>query len=318
MNYPVFYYFATSLFRYFSNSYLCGKIDRSMLPESELIINPDGSVYHLCLKPNQLADTVIVAGDPGRIKEISRYFHNIECEIQNREFVSCTGTYKNKRITTVSTGIGTDNIDIVMHELDALANIDFKTREIRDLKRSLDIIRIGTSGAIQTDISLNSFAVSAYGLSLDNLLHYYKNTTDVTDHEITQAFRNHFPFPSGFAQPFLIKGSEKLIGKFAPACIKGITATAPGFYGPQGRSLRLELAVPDFISRMASFRYNDMRVINFEMETSALYGLGAMLGHEMVTVCAMVANRVNNTYNEDHKTLIERLIRLVLDTITGD
>ena len=283
---------------------------------TDLLFNPDGSIYHLSLKPEQLADSVIVVGDPGRVPEISHYFDHVEFKVQNREFVTHTGTTKGKRITVLSTGIGTDNIDIVMNELDALANVDLAKREIKEQHRSLKIIRIGTSGALQPDIPVNSFALSSYGLGFDNLLHFYDASKAGMILPMSDAFMKHTNWNPDLSKPYFVKGSETLISQFSKQMVTGITATATGFYGPQGRVLRLGLHDPDLNAKIQSFRFNGERIINFEMETSALYGLGAMLGHEMATVCLLIANRANLDYSTDHKTFIRKLVELVLETIT--
>jgi uridine phosphorylase len=284
---------------------------------TDLLINPDGSIYHLCLKPEQLADSVIVVGDPGRVPEISYYFDHIEFTVHNREFVTHTGVLNGKRITVLSTGIGTDNIDIVMNELDALANIDLEKREIKKDHRSLTIIRIGTSGAIQPDIPVNSFALSSYGLGFDNLLHFYDLANAGLDIPMSDAFMKHTNWNPNLSKPYFVKGSDSLISRFSKQMVTGITATATGFYGPQGRVLRLGLNDPDLNTKIQSFRFNGERVINFEMETSALYGLGAMLGHEMATVCLLIANRATLDYSIDHKTYIRKLVEVVLETMTS-
>ncbi len=286
------------------------------IPESDLIINADGSIYHLCLKPDQLADTIIVVGDPDRVAEISWYFEKVELTVKNREFVSHTGYFHGKRLTVLSTGIGTDNIDIVLNELDALVNINLSTRMVKQEFKSLNIIRIGTSGSIQADIPVNTFALSSYGVSLDNLLHYYTENHPVYEVEMQNALMDHINWSHALATPRIIKGSEILIKKLEKGTTKGITATAPGFYGPQGRVLRLALSDPELNEKIRSFRYNGERIINFEMETSALYGLGALLGHNVATVCALIANRATNTYSPDHRPVIKNLVELVLERLT--
>jgi uridine phosphorylase len=287
-----------------------------LLAEPDLIVNDNGSVYHLCMRPEDLADTVIVVGDPQRVHEISDLFAGIDHRASNREFISQTGYYRGKRITALSTGIGTDNCDIVMHELDALANFDLKTRIQNPSLRSLSIVRIGTSGSIQADVPVNSFGLSTHAVGLDNLLHFYKNTPDIIDSEMTEAFAAHAAWPKDLSKPYFIKGSDRLVELFRPFSVAGITATAPGFYGPQGRFLRLPLTDPDMIKKLQSFRFQGHRIVNFEMETSALYGLGALMGHEMVTICTLIANRATGDYNPDHKKVVNSLIALVLDQIT--
>jgi len=288
------------------------------LAEPDLIVNADGSVYHLCMKPEGLSDTVIVVGDPNRVHEISSRFQNVEHHAENREFISSTGYYKGKRITALSTGIGPDNIDIIMHELDALANFDLKTRQPNPARKSLDIIRIGTSGSIQPDVPINTFGLSTHALGLDNLLYFYKGMDSILDHEFAKAFTQQVNWHPGLSKPYFVKGSARMIDKFKGNAVTGITVTAPGFYGPQGRRLNLDLTDPGMIRKLQGFSHNGHRIVNFEMETSALYGLGALMGHNMVTICALIANRATGKYNPDHTGLIKRLIDLVLEKITGD
>ena len=288
-----------------------------VIKNADLLICEDGSIYHLALQPEQLADTVIVVGDPDRVALISNHFDTVECKISNREFNTHTGVLKGKRITVLSTGIGTDNIDIVMNELDALANIDLSSRRVKPDHKILTVIRIGTSGAIQADIPVGSFALSTYGLGLDNLLHYYENGSNTLDLQMSEAFMKHTGWNENLSKPYFVKGSEELIRKFEQGTVKGITATAPGFYGPQGRILRLGLADPELNEKIKSFRYKDERIINFEMETSALYGLGSLLGHRVMTVCALIANRATDETWPDHKALIGKLIDLVLERLTN-
>jgi len=287
-----------------------------ILKNADLLINPDGSIYHLALRPEQIADTVIIVGDPDRVSEISQHFDSIECRISNREFITHTGALKGKRLSVLSTGIGTDNIDIVVNELDALANIDLSTREVKPDHHALTIIRLGTSGAIQPDIPVGAFALSSYGLGLDNLMHFYANGKDTLDLPMADAFIKHTGWNGNLSKPYFVKGSEELMKKFEPGTVKGITATAPGFYGPQGRILRIGLADPELNEKIRSFRYHGERIINFEMETSALYGLGQLLGHHVMTVCALIANRATNETSPDHKTLIRKLIEFVLERLT--
>ena len=286
------------------------------LAEPDLIVNQDGSVYHICMKPEDLADTVIVVGDPQRVHEISDHFVNIEHTASNREFNSCTGYFNGKRLTALSTGIGTDNIDIVMHELDALANFDLKTRRQLSQLKSLRIIRIGTSGSIQPDVPVDSFSLSTHAVGLDNLLHFYRDSATVIDQELTEAFAAHAAWPADLSKPYFIKGSDELIDLFRPYCVSGITVTSPGFYGPQGRFLRLPLTDPDMIKKLQTFRLRDHRIVNFEMETSALYGLGALMGHKTATICVLIANRATGQYNSDHKRVVNDLIDMVLDHLT--
>jgi uridine phosphorylase len=287
------------------------------IKNADLLKCEDGSIYHLALHPGQLADNVIIVGDPDRVGLISNLFDSVECRISNREFNTHTGVLNGKRITVLSTGIGPDNIDIVMNELDALANIDLSSREVKPDHKTLNVIRVGTSGSIQADVPVGSFALSSHGLGLDNLLHYYDSGSNTLDLEMSAAFMKHTGWNENLSKPYFVKGSEELIRKFEQGTIKGITATAPGFYGPQGRVLRLGLADPELNEKIRSFRYQNERVINFEMETSALYGLGSLLGHRVVTVCALIANRATNETWPDHKTLIGKLINLVLERLTN-
>lgn len=285
------------------------------IEESELIINPDGSIYHLHITPEQLADDIIVVGDPGRVEAISKFFDTIEHKVYNREFVTHTGVYKGKRLTVLATGIGTDNIDIVMNELDALVNIDLNTREIKNNHHSLNIVRLGTSGALQEYIPVDSFVFSSYGLGLDGLLNFYKGRNDVMHKQMTDAFCEYSKWNADLSRPYIIKASEMLEAKISGGMHKGITATAPGFYGPQGRVLRLELENPEINKALEGFVYENQSITNFEMETSALYGLGKMLGHQTATVCAIIANRYNRTYSEDYKVTVDKLIKIVLDRL---
>lgn len=285
------------------------------IAETELILNPNGSVYHLKLLPENLADDVIVVGDQGRVETISALFETIDCKIQNREFVTHTGTYKGKRITALSTGIGTDNIDIVLNELDALVNIDLVSRTIRTQKKSLNIIRIGTSGALQADIDVDSFVASSHGMGFDGLLNYYAGRDLCDEPLVAEAFMKHAGWLKGLPYPYVVKASSKLMKQIAFDMKSGITATAPGFYGPQGRQLRLAPALVDLNEKLGSFEHESGRVTNFEMETSALYGLGQLLGHECLTVCAIIANRVKREYSKDYHPTIEKLIHTVLERL---
>jgi len=282
---------------------------------TDLLVNPDGSVYHLKLQPEQIADTILIVGDPDRVKAISWYFEDLEFVVKNREFITHTGYVKGKRITVISTGIGTDNIDIVLHELDALVNIDLKKKEKRSSLHSLDIIRIGTSGSIQPDIPVNTFSLSTYGMGLDNLLRYYQSQS-VLDKKMESEFLKQTGWSIEHVRPYFVKGTDSLINLFRDGMTPGITATAPGFYGPQGRRLRLDLVDDEMISKLQKFDYQGERIINFEMETSALYGLGALLGHKVVTVCALIANRADHTFSLDHLKVMKEMVELVLDRIT--
>lgn len=287
-----------------------------VLESSELILTHDKKIYHLNLDAEQIADDIIVVGDPGRVPSISKYFDNIELKIQNRELVTHTGFYKNKRVTALSTGMGPDNIDIVVNELDALANIDFENRTIKPQHRKLRIIRLGTSGALQADIPVDSFMASSYGLGIDGVLNFYKNTSDINEHQMVDEFIRQTSWSSKLSMPYIIKASDYLLEKIAFDIPQGITATAPGFFGPQGRQLRAELAFPDINQKLTSFRYQQLKISNFEMETSALYGLSGLLGHEALTICVIIANRISRTFSKNYKPLMEQLILKVLDRIS--
>lgn len=292
------------------------KHDSEIIRESELIINPDGSIYHLNLKPGILAPNIILVGDPGRVPKISRHFKHVEHRSQNREIVTHTGTHNNKLITVMSTGMGTDNIDIVMNELDALVNIDFSKRRIKEQLTSLNIVRLGTSGAIRPEVPINAFAVSTHGLGLDGMLKFY-DSDRVTEPELSRAFIQQVDWHPDLPYPYFVSCSPELLKRLGDGLHQGVTATAPGFYGPQGRVLRIPLQHPDLMDKMQQFDYNGQRIINFEMETSALYGLGKLLGHNTLTICAVIANRALNTYSEDHHSVIDELIGLVLERLTG-
>jgi uridine phosphorylase len=286
------------------------------IPESELVLNPDGSVYHLKISPENLAEKVILVGDPGRVGMISDYFDTIEFKSQNREIVTHTGLYAGKRITVLSTGMGTDNIDIVLNELDALVNIDLKTRTINPQKKSLTIIRIGTSGGLQPDLPVNSFVVSNYGLGFDGLIHYYANNGSVIDGDLTNSFIHYFGWKGPLPKPYCIQANTELLELFkGENFYNGITATATGFYGPQGRILRLGLAFPDFNRKLRDFAYLNYKILNFEMETSALYALGKMLGHKTLTVCVAIANRESKVYAGNYKDAMKGLIEILLSKI---
>jgi uridine phosphorylase len=288
----------------------------NIIPETELILNPNGSVYHLQLLPEHIAENIIIVGDQGRVATVSNYFDTVDVKIQNREFVTHVGTYKGKKVMVLSSGIGTDNIDILINELDAAVNIDLKNRTIKTEKTKLNIVRIGTSGALQADIPVDNYVVSTYGLGFDGLLNYYQDLSQVNDNELSEAFIKQTNWNKNLPFPYAIKGSETLINKIGFDQIKGITATAPGFYGPQGRKLRLSPWVEDFNQQLTDFNHNGIRITNFEMETSALYGLGKLLGHETCTICAIIANRVAKKYSKDYHPAVENLIQLVLERLT--
>ncbi len=287
------------------------------LSPSELILNPDGSIYHLNLLPEDIADTVITVGDPDRVAEVSSFFDNIEVKKGKREFHTHTGTLNGKRLTVISTGIGTDNIDIVLNELDALVNIDFKSRMVNSKQKSLDIIRIGTSGVVQHDIPVDAFLMSEYAIGLDGLLHYYDSTA-VQDTKMAQAFIVHSEWSHQKATPYVVKHDKTLGEKLLSNRIRlGITLTNTGFYGPQGRKLRLPANGDSFIEKMASFHYDGRRITNLEMETSGIYGLSKLLGHRAVSMNAILANRVTGEFSKNPKKSIQDLIGYCLEKICG-
>ena len=286
------------------------------IAESELIINGDGSVFHLHMRPEQLADNVILVGDPGRVEMVAEFLTDIEFRNASREFVSTTGRYNGKRFTVLSTGIGCDNIDIVMNELDALANIDFTTREIKPEKRSLNILRIGTCGAIQKDIPLGSFVFSHVSVGCDGLLNWYADRDLIAMPGIEEAFKEHVHWAKHLPDPYFVMASEKLIDKFADCTVKGMTISASGFYGPQGRILRMPLAMPDMLDDFESFEYDGRRITNFEMEGSAVAGIARHLGHNAGTVCCVIANRHIGSSNPDYKPQVRKLVELCLQKLS--
>jgi len=286
------------------------------IKESELILNPDGSIYHLNLKPENISNTIILVGDQDRVEKVTSHFDSIEFETQKREFKTQTGLYKGKRITVISTGIGPDNIDIVLNELDALVNIDFKTRQIKDKLISLDIIRIGTSGALQDHIPVDSFIVSTHGLDINGMLHSYKIDA-IRNTDIEEAFVQQTNWHPNKAYPIVIKGSLKLEKTFESEKVhKGLTATAGGFYGPQGRVLRLAIQDEELNSKLDNFNFNGVKIANFEMETSAIFGLAKLMGHEAISLNAVIANRVLGTFSKNPVTVIKNLIIYTLNKIT--
>ncbi len=287
-----------------------------IIEPSELIINPDGSIFHLHLHPEQISDTIIMVGDPGRVETVSSFFSKKEFTVSNREFNTTTGIYNNKRITVVSTGIGTDNIDIVVNELDALANIDLKTRTVQDTHKKLTLIRLGTSGALQPDIPLASNVLTEISVGFDGLLNFYANRDKVCELEMEQAFLKHTNWNSQCAKPYFTQSSERLVKLFESFTIKGLTISAPGFYGPQGRVLRLPLADANLNEKIESFRYNGKKITNFEMESSAINGLSKLMGHESVTICTIIANRVIKDATKDYKPAIKNLIVQTLNKIS--
>ncbi len=287
------------------------------IPESELILNKDGSVYHLNLLPGDLATTVINVGDPDRVSKVSNFFDHIEIKKQKREFVTHTGIYKGLRITVLSTGIGTDNIDIVYNELDALVNIDLEKRTIKDVKTSLNLVRIGTSGALQAEIPVDEFVCSSYGLGLDGLLNFYKQNNDTDETALIDAFNSHFPNGGIFPKSYISRAGKNLFDKLSVDMFKGITASCSGFYGPQGRELRLPPAREDMIEKLNTFEFKGNRITNFEMETGAMYGLASLLGHQCCSVNVIVANRIAQQYSKNADAAMEKLIRIVLDRLAS-
>lgn len=283
------------------------------IAESELIINNRGAVYHLDLRPEEIAGTVITVGDPDRVKEVSKYFDSVEVKRQHREFISHTGYVGKKRLTVLSSGIGPDNIDIVVNELDALANIDFETREIKKQLHSINIIRIGTSGSLQGDIPVDSFVASTHGLGVDNLLNFYRHDQNEQEKELLHSFITHTQIHGQIGNPYISSCAASLIKHFVRDFHQGITVTCPGFYGPQGRILRLGVRNPDLINRLTDFRFGQHRITNFEMETSAIYGLGKLLGHNCLAVNAIVANRIKKEFSKDGKTTVDKLIQRFIE-----
>lgn len=283
---------------------------------SELVLNPDNSVYHLKLQPEQIAENIIVVGDPGRVALISNHFNSIEHKVENREIVTHTGTLNGTKISVLSTGMGTDNIDIVLNELDALVNINLSTRTIKDQKKVLNIVRIGTCGALQKEISVNSVVISEFGLGLDGLMNYYAFEQTEEEKELLRQFYSQTDYPLHFAQPYFVKASPSLFNILKSDATIGITATASGFYGPQGRVLRLPLKENKLNEKLNQFSYNNHKIANFEMETSALYGLSRALGHNACTVCVVVANRFSKEFSKDYKPAMNQLIQKVLLKLT--
>lgn len=292
-------------------------MNNTPIADSELIINPDGSIFHLHIKPGQLANKVILVGDPGRVAMVKSFFDSIECENANREFVSATGSYKGKRITILSTGIGTDNIDIVLTELDALVNIDFATRTPKEEHTSLEIVRIGTSGSLQADLPVDSWLLSEAAIGFDGVLNYYARRNDVADLNFEHAFEEFVDWNPLLAKPYVVNASSQLVDRLrSDARIHiGTTISAPGFYGPQGRVVRLPLASPNLNERITAFRFNGRRVTNYEMECSCIYGLSLLLGHKAATVCAIIANRLAGQYSKDYKPVVKALVEHVLNNL---
>lgn len=286
-----------------------------IIPASELIINDDGSVFHLHIKPEQLSDRIIVMGDPGRVGLTASFFDSIECDVQSREFRTVTGQYKGKRITALSHGIGPDNIDIVITELDALANVDFKTREVKSNLKELTIVRVGTSGGLQPHCPIGSYVVSSKSIGFDGVLNYYSGRKGVVDSDFEEAFKQHVNWSALHCSPYVVKADEELVDRIGHDMIKGVTISAIGFYGPQGRYVRMPLADPELNSKIESFRYEGDTITNYEMESAPLAGMGKMMGHKVMTVCSIIANRLAGESNSNYKGSIEDLIKTVLDRI---
>lgn len=286
-----------------------------IIPESELIINDDGSVFHLHIRPEQLSDKIIMMGDPGRVSLTATFFDNIEFDIQSREFHTITGTYKGKRITAISHGIGPDNIDIVLTELDALANVDFKTREVKKDFNRLTMVRVGTSGGMQPHCPIGSYVVSEKSIGFDGVLNYYEGRNSVTELDFEDAFKKHVGWNPQHCSPYVVKADEELVERIGHDMIKGVTISAIGFYGPQGRYVRMPLANPDLNSKIESFEFENDVITNYEMESAPLAGLGRLMGHKAMTVCTIIANRLAGESNSNYKGSIEDLIEKILDRI---
>lgn len=288
-------------------------MNKQKIQASELIITPKGKIYHLDLAPAELAPIVITVGDQGRVEMVSKYFDSIEVKAQHREFKTHTGTYKGKRISVVSTGIGPDNIDIVFNELDALVNIDFETREIKSELKSLDIIRIGTSGGLTPEVTVDSFLISAMAIGLDNVLHYYANTEEMFNNDFSEAFISHTEWNSQNSLPYFVAADSGLLQKFSSdKTISGCTITNVGFYGPQGRILRLPLKDMKLNDKLSTFQFQNQKITNLEMETSAMYGLAQLLGHRALSLNAIIANRSTGTFSQDTKVSVDSLIKYTL------
>ena len=293
-------------------------MDNTYFPESELIINPDGSIFHLHLRPEQLADKIILVGDPGRVALVASHFEEKECEVESREFKTVTGTYKGKRITVLSTGIGCDNIDIVINELDALANIDFATRHEKPNFRQLELVRIGTCGGLQAHTPEGTFIASQKSLGFDGLLNFYAGRDEACDLDFEKAFLAHMQWQGSqcIAHPYCVDNNEELLDRIGQNdMVRGVTIACGGFFGPQGRRLRVPLADPIANDKIMSFRHGDLCFTNFEMESSALAGLAKLMGHKAMTCCMVVANRVAGKANPNYKNSIDSLISLVLERI---
>ena len=284
---------------------------------SELIINDRGAIYHLNVRPEELAETIITVGDPERVASISKYFDKVEFKLAHREFITHTGLISNKRISVVSTGIGPDNIDIALNEIDALVNIDFATRIINEQKKSVSIIRMGTCGSLQGEVGVDQLVAGTHGLGIDNLMHFYSIQNNEEEKAILNAFEKHTQITSHAIQPYIATASAELIKHFTEGYSHGITVTCPGFYGPQGRILRLPLKMPNLVDQMTSFSYGNHRIANFEMETSAIYGLCNLLGHQCLSINVIIANRIKKEYSKDMGKAVDHMIQKSLGIIAG-
>jgi uridine phosphorylase len=284
---------------------------------SELIINDRGAIYHLNVRPEEIADTIITVGDPERVAEVSKYFDRVEHTLAHREFITHTGYIGQKRISVLSTGIGPDNIDIALNEIDALANINFDTRTINDQKKSVSIIRMGTCGSLQGEVGVNELVAGTHGLGIDNVLHFYTQENNEEEKAILAAFDEHTKISAHKIQPYIATASAGLLKHFTEGYSHGITVTCPGFYGPQGRILRLPLKMPNLVDQMTSFKYGQHRIANFEMETSAIYGLCNLLGHQCLSINVIIANRVKKEYSKDMGKAVDHMIEKSLGIIAG-
>jgi uridine phosphorylase len=284
---------------------------------SELIINDRGAIYHLNVRPEEIADTIITVGDPERVAEVSKYFDRVEHKLAHREFITHTGYIGQKRISVLSTGIGPDNIDIALNEIDALANINFDTRSINDQKKSVSIIRMGTCGSLQGEVGVNELVAGTHGLGIDNVLHFYERENNEEEKAILAAFDEHTKITAHKIQPYIATASAGLLKHFTEGYSHGITVTCPGFYGPQGRILRLPLKMPNLVDQMTSFKYGQHRIANFEMETSAIYGLCNLLGHQCLSINVIIANRVKKEYSKDMGKAVDHMIQKSLGIIAG-
>lgn len=288
------------------------------IAESELILNSRKAIYHLDLLPGELAPTIILVGDPDRVNMVSKYFDRLEHKHRHREFITHTGWIGKKRLSVISTGIGPDNIDIILNELDAVVNVDFETRQVRPELVSLNFIRIGTSGALQDDIPVDNFVASTHGLGIDNLLNFYRLAQNDEEKHLLHSFVTHTQMHGNIGYPYIAGASAALLKHFVKDFFQGITVTCPGFYGPQGRILRLGISNPELINRLTQFRFGPHRITNFEMETSAIYGIGKLLGHQCLSLNAVIANRVRKEFSKDSKATVEKLIMITLETLSQE